>query len=312
MSTTVRDLSHRLWLLLALGAATTVALFGAYRGVHADAVPLASSTTSGVLELDTAKDALLHAQAGAWQDAASDAAGTGDFHTYVAVANQSLALAAADDVTGPTGRRALQTVAGLISDYGGWVELADQVPGGSVLHAAYMHNAQAMLGTSGAHLDDPSVMGRINQLQHAQLEVVDRQTSFGRALWLAWSVAALLWLALLVSLGEVNGFLRARFRRRWNRWLAGAAALTAAGAVLPAFATWRTHTGLFHARAELRRSLSGDAIISAKSGVARQMADTGLRAAATDWILAGGAVLLILILAGLVPRINEYRLRASR
>ena len=312
MSTTVRDLYRRTGLLVALVAAATGALFCSYRGVHADAVPLASSTASGVLELDTAKYALSQAQSSAGQDAASDAAGTSDFRTQISVANQSLALAASDDVTGPTGRRTLQTVTGLISSYEGWVELAAQVPGTSVLHAAYMHDARAVLGGSAAGIEDPSVMGRINQLQHEQLKVVDRQTSFGWPLWLGWSAAVVLGLALVAALFEAQGFLRLRFRRRWNRWLAGAVLVTAVGTVLLADFTRRTHNGLFHARATLHRSLSGDAIISAKSSVAGQMADTGLRAAVTNWIAAGGVVVLILILAGLWPRINEYRLRASR
>jgi hypothetical protein len=312
VSTTGRDLLRRLWLLLALGAAVTVALFGAYRGVHSAAVPLASSSASGVLELDTAKYALLQAQSGAAADAASDGAGTGDFHTQISVANQSLAAAAADDVTGPSGRLALRTVISLISVYGGWIELAAQVPESSLLHAAYMHFAQNGLGTADAHTSDASVMGRLNELQHEQLKVVDRQTSFGWPLWLGWSLTAALGLALLAALAETQRFLRARFRRRWNRWLVAAGALLVAGLALPAVFTWQTHTGLFHSRTTLRRPLSGVAISGAGAHVARLMADTGLRAAATDWILAGGALLMALVAAGLMPRVNEYRFRTSR
>lgn len=128
MSTTSRELWHRLWLLTALITVTTLALLGSYAGVHSDAVPLASSTASGVLDVDTAKDALLQAKSDAEQDAASDAAGTSSFSTQVAVANQILTSAAAEDVTGPSGRLTLKTVTGLISAYSYWIGLAGQVP----------------------------------------------------------------------------------------------------------------------------------------------------------------------------------------
>lgn len=312
MSSTGRDLRNRLLLLLALALAATVALFCAYRAVHTDAVPLASSTSSGVLELDTAKDALLQAQAAAVQDAASDRAGTGDFHTQMSVADQGVTLAAADDVTGPSGRLAVQTVTSLMSGYGGWVELAAQERAGTLLHDTYMRNAEVMLGSPADSTDRASVMGRINQLQQEQLAVVDRQAAFGWELWLRWSLAAALVLALAAALAEAQGFLRARFRRRWNRWLGGAFTLLAAGTALLAAFTWRTHRGLFHSRALLHRSLTGPAISGAESGVARQMAGTGLRAATTDWILVGGLVLMALIGAALWPRFNEYRARAPR
>jgi hypothetical protein len=310
MSTTGRDLRRRGWVLLALGVLTTAALFGAYRGVHNDAVPLASSTASGVLGVDTAKYALLQAQDGATQNAASDAAGTGDFHTQISVANQSLARAAAADVTGPSGRQTLQTVAGLIAVYEGWVEQAGRVPAKSVEHKGYMHDAEVMLGDRICSLQ--SVFGRLDALQEQQLKVMDRQTSFGWALWFTWGLAAALCLALLAALVEANGFLRARFRSRWNRWLIAAAGLLVAGvAVLVAF-TWRTHRGLFHTRTQLYERHSGGGIGAAGKEIAKQMAGTGLRAGAAYWTIAGGLLLMIMVAAALVPRINEYRFRASR
>jgi hypothetical protein len=310
VSTTGRDLRRRGWVLLTLGVLTTVALFGAYRGVHDDAVPLASSTASGVLGVDTAKYALIQAQRNATQDAASDAAGTGDFHTQVSVADQSLAGAAADDITGPSGRQTLQTVAGLIAVYEGWVEQAGRVRAASVEHQGYMHDAEIMLGDT--IVSSQSVFGRLDALQTQQLKVVDRQTGFGWALRLAWGLAAVLCLALAAALVETNGFLRARFRSRWNRWLAAAFGLLVAGvAVLVAF-TWRTHRGLFHARAQLHQRHTGTGIGRAGTAIAHQMAGTGLRAGAAYWTIGGGLLLMIMVAASLIPRINEYRFRASR
>jgi len=111
---------------------------------------------------------------------------------------------------------------------------------------------------------------------------------------------------------EANGFLRARFRSRWNRWLAAAFVLLAAGtAVLVAF-TWRTHRGLFHSRTQLYERHTGPHIGTAGAEIARQMAGTGLRADAAYGIVAGGLLVMIMVAAGLIPRINEYRFRTSR
>ena len=125
MNSTSRGLWCRLRLLAALVLLTTAALWGSYEGVYRGAVPLASSTTSGVLDVDLAKDALNQAQDNAVLDADSDAAGTGGFYKQIAVANQS--LAAAEDVTGPSGRQTLRTVLAQIAVYADWIGHAGQV-----------------------------------------------------------------------------------------------------------------------------------------------------------------------------------------
>ncbi|MDX6331682.1 MAG: hypothetical protein QOI83_4065 [Streptomycetaceae bacterium] len=313
MSATARDLARRLWLLLALGAAATAALFGAYQGVHGDAVPLSSSSAPGVLAVDTAKYALDQAQKGAQRDAPLGAAGTGDFHTQISVANQNLALAASDNVTGRGGRQTLQTVAGLITVYSGWIEKANQESSGSLLQKAYLHYAQSVLGDARTKSPgDPSVMGRLSELQREQVKVVSRQTSFGWPLWLGWSAVLVLCLSLCGALLEAQRFSRRRFRRRWNRPLAAATALLVAEVTTLGLFTWRTQTGMARSGALLRRPQSGNHIPDAQAQVAGQMAGAGFRAAAAGWILAGGALLMVLIVAGLMPRITEYRFRVSR
>ncbi|WP_328463736.1 hypothetical protein [Streptomyces sp. NBC_00448] len=312
MSTTSRELWHRLCLLTALITVTTLALLGSYAGVHSDAVPLASSTASGVLDVDTAKDALLQARTDAEQDAASDAAGTSSFSTQVAVANQILTSAAAEDVTGPSGRLTLKTVTGLISAYSYWIGLAGQVPRDSPLHDGYMHDAADVLGAPGDAVTGSSLMSRLNALQQAQLAVARRQASFGWPLVLGWCLSAVLVVALTAALVEAHRFHRGRFRRRWNRQLVAAGGLLVCGAVVLAAFTWQTHTGLFHARRLLERPHAGGQISTAGAEVARRMADTGFRAAAAGWIVAGGVALMVLVVWALVPRINEYRVKASR
>jgi hypothetical protein len=308
VSATARDLARRLWLLLALGAAATVALFGAYWGVHGDAVPLSSSSAPGVFAVDTAKYALGQAQNYVMQRPSA----TGDFHTQISVATQSLALAASDNVTGLEGRQSVQTVDALIAVYTGWIEKANLEPSGTPLQAAYLSYAKSVLGDTTKQPPAGSVMDRLNKLQVSQEKVVKWQTSFGWLLRLAWSAALVLCVALLGALVEAQRFSRRRFRRRWNRPLAAATALLVAGVTTLALFTWRTHAGMAHSRTLLKQSYIGDAIPKAGLNVAGYMAGAGFRAAAAGWILAGGALLMVLIVAGLLPRITEYRFRSSR
>jgi hypothetical protein len=308
VSTTARDLSRRLRLLLALGTAATFALFIVYRGVHSDAVPLSSSSAPGVFAVDTATYALKEAQ----QGAAQGAAGNGDFQIQIAVANGSLALAASDDVTQLRGRQTLQTVVGLIVVYTGWIEQANQEQDGSPLQIAYLHYAESVLGYGTAKPPVESVLGRLDELRGRQMQVVTRQTSFGWALWLGWSVALVLCLTFCAALVEAQRFSRQCFRRRWNRPLAAATVLLVAGVAVLTLFTWRTHAGMAHSGALMERPQVADHIPEAGVNVAGRMAGAGFRAAVTDWIPAGGALLIMLVLAGLMPRINEYRFRSSR
>ncbi|WP_333770743.1 ABC transporter substrate-binding protein [Streptomyces sp. IBSBF 2435] len=330
-SGTLRELTRRRLLLLVLVALTTASLFHAYRGVHADAVPLRSAGAPGVLAVDTAMDALARAQQGVERGEGT----TGDFHTRLSVANQSLARAAAADVTGLTGRQTLQTVTGLITTYSGWIEdaagqptaaqaqaTAVQAPPASAgpgrspaarsgaLRTAYLDYARSVLGTTATGpAADATVLGRLRDLQAAQQRAVRGQTDFGPLLWLEWTLALALALALLVLLTETHRFLAGRFRRRWNPAVAGAALLLVAGAAVLVVFTALTHSEMAGSRAVLSGSLTGDAIPRAGARVSGRLAGTGFRAAAADWILVGGLLLAGLVLQALQPRINEYRVR---
>lgn len=312
MSTTARELRRRQWLLVALCVLATLALFGSYTGVHAGAVPLATSTSAGVLDVDTAKAALLQAQRRVVNDVAADRAGTGDFYQQISTADQSLAAAAAEDVTGADGRETLRTLFGLITTYTGWVAEADKVRADSLEHAGYVYYATEMLGGKDARTSDTSVMGRLNALRAQQVRTADRQASFGWMLWTGWTLAALLCVLLVAALAEAHRFTRARFRTRWNRQLAAAGLLLVAGAAVLVVFTWQTHTGLFHVRTLLHGDHAGPGIGDTAAEIARRTRGTGLRATAGYGILGGGAVLVSLVMWGLQPRINEYRPRVPR
>jgi alpha-glucoside transport system substrate-binding protein len=317
-SGTLRELDRRKLLLLVLTVLTTFSLFHAYRGVHADAAPLRSASAPGVLAVDTAIDALTQAQNGIdalarAQNGIDRKQGTaGDFHTRMSVANQSLARAAAADVTGLQGRQTIQTVTGLIATYSVWIEDAAAEDPKSLLHEAYLTYARSMLGDpAGKSADETTVLGRLRELRAQQQAVVRRQTDFGPQLWLEWSLAAVLTLALLVLLAKAHHFTGARFRRRWNPALACGFLLLAPGAGVLAGFTWFTHSAMADSRKVLAVSLRGDAIPESGATVADRLAGDGLRAAAAGPIVVGGALLTGLVLMGLQPHINEYRVRVT-
>ncbi|MEV6838293.1 hypothetical protein AB0N17_27910 [Streptomyces sp. NPDC051133] len=298
-STTAHDLAVRHRLLLALSALLTLSLFLSYEGVHGDANPLRTSSAPAVLSVDTALYALGRAQ----QDAGA-AAPTSDFQRQISVAAQSLAAAAGDDVGGPAGRQALQTVAGLITVYAVKVQQAQLQPAGSVLREAYLSYATGVLTEPGS-----GITARLKVLQRQERAAVHRQTSFGPLLWLGWSATALLALALATALLETQRFLRRRFRRRYNRQLLAAAALSAGGLATCVLFTLWTHQGMADTRDLLDRPLSGRLLTDAGQHTAAYLAHTGLRAAAAGWIPIGGILLMALAESGLRRHIDDYRFR---
>jgi hypothetical protein len=299
-STTAHDLAVRHRLLLALSALLTLSLFLSYEGVHGDANPLRTSSAPAVLSIDTALYALGQAQ----RDAGA-AAPTSDFQKQISVAAQSLAAAAGDDVGGPAGRQALQTVAGLITVYAVKVQQAQLQPADSVLREAYLSYATSVLTDQGS-----GIQARLKALQRQERDAVRRQTSFGPLLWLGWTVTLLLALALAAALLETQLFLRRRFRRRYNRGLLAGGALLAAGIAATLLFTVWTHQGMAHTRDLLDRELtSGPLITGAGRHTASYLADTGFRASAAVWILIGGILLMALAETGLRRHIDDYRFR---
>jgi hypothetical protein len=280
-STTARDLALRHRLLLALSALLTLSLFVSYQGVHDDADPLRTSTAPAVLSLDTALYALgeaLHGDRDLLLEVArrDRLVPTSDFQKQISVAVQSLAAAAADDdLGGPGGRQALQTLAGLITVYADKVQRSQLQPQGSLLREAYLSYATGVLAEKGSGIQD-----RLKALQRQQRAAVHRQTSFGPLLWLAWSLTLLLALALAAALLETQRFLRHRFRRRYNRQLLAAGLLLLAGvAVTVLFTVW-TQAGMTDTRTLLDRPLPGRFIPDAGRHTASYLAGTGFRAAA--------------------------------
>jgi hypothetical protein len=312
VSTTRPELIRRLRWLLGLGLATTLALFVAYRGVHDDTVPLSSASAPGILAVDTARSAMSQAH-----EVVEDSGRTGDmsgeFHTRISVAHQSLALAASENVTGLAGRHDLQTVTGLIAVYSGWVERWGQEPDGSPLRAAYLHYAEQVLGQGSAPGTDGDIMSRLDALRAEQLDEAQRQADFTWQQWLWWSVVAVLYVALVLGLLEAQRFLRRRFRTPAQPLLLAATALAGLGVPLLAWIT-RTAQGAMEDSVGRLRVPRGDPddIPSVAVQVEDALANAGWWASLSDGVLLAGALLLALTAAGLWPRIDEYRFQERR
>ncbi|MFD9073526.1 hypothetical protein [Streptomyces lasiicapitis] len=312
MSTTGRDLTRRLRLLLALGAATTFVLFLAYRGVHDDSVPLSSSSTPGILAIDTAQSAMRKAHE-VVRDSGAEGDTSGEFHTQVSVAHQSLALAASENVTGLEGRQDLQTITGLIAVYSGWVERWGQEPDDSLLRAAYLFYAEQVLGLQAEPGTDGNIMSRLDALRGRQFDEAGQQAAFPWQLWLGWSAVAVLSIALCAALLETQRYVRRRFRRPVQVRLLAATVVCAVGVPLLAWITLKAHGAMTDSVAGIRVPKDDpDDIPRVAEQVEDELTHAGLWASLSDWILLGGAVVMALTAWGLWPRIAEYRFRAPR
>ncbi|MFI2435670.1 hypothetical protein [Streptomyces sp. NPDC018693] len=311
MSTTGRELTLRLRLLLALGAAATLVLFFAYRGVHDDTVPLSTSSTPGILAVDTAQNALRKAHE-VVRDSGPEGDTSGEFHTQISVAHQSLALAASENIIGVEGRHDLQTITGLIAVYSGWVERWGQEEH-RALSAAYLYYAEQVLGLQSAPGTDGDVMSRLDALRGKQFAEAERQATFPWQLWLGWSAVAVLCLALCLALLDTQRFLRRRFRRPVQPQLLAAAAVCALGTPVLGWNTLTAQRAMSDSVDEIREPEENpDLIPQAADRVQDALADAGFWTSLSPWVLLGGAVVMALTVWGLWPRIAEYRLRVPR
>ncbi|WNE98314.1 hypothetical protein PS467_24775 [Streptomyces luomodiensis] len=306
MSGTRAFLVRRLIALLVVTAVAVATLLAAYYGVSRNSAAVTDRSTPAILQVAAATEALrgsYREAEGALTGATSDVEGLGEnYRTRLSTAGQSLAQAVKSTTGGEPARQSLLTIAGLVSSYSDIIEQAYVHRGNANLRAAYLSYARTMLERG-----DGDILERLRTVQRRQLRVLDQQTSFGWLLSCAWWVLVpVLFLTLAALLVHTQRFLRHRFRRLVNPWLAAATGLLIAVVPLAVF-TYQTQDRLESARI----SLSQDDIGSASGGTAKRvtdtMRDTHWRAGAVGWIPLGGAVLAALIVAGLQPRIDEYR-----
>ncbi|MEU5270672.1 hypothetical protein AB0G77_19455 [Streptomyces hygroscopicus] len=305
MSGTRAFLVRRLAALLVVTALAVSTLLAAYYGVSRNTAAVTDRSTPAILQVAAATEALrgsYHEAEGSLNGSTTDVEGLGEnYRTRLSTAGQSLAQAVKSTTGGEPARRSLLTVAGLVSSYSDIIEQAYVNRDNANLRAAYLSYARTMLERS-----DGDILGRLRAVQARQLHVLEEQTSFGWLLSCAWLLVPVLFLTLAGLLGHTQYFLRRHFRRLVNPWLATATALLVAVVPLAVF-TYQTQDRLESART----TLSADDIGSDSGGTAKEVAatmrDTHWRAGAVGWIPLGGTALAALIVAGLQPRIDEYR-----
>ncbi|MEU2683395.1 hypothetical protein ABZ654_05855 [Streptomyces hygroscopicus] len=305
MSGTRAFLVRRLAALLVVTALAVSTLLAAYYGVSRNSAAVTDRSTPAILQVAAATEALrgsYREAEGSLNGSTTDVEGLGEnYRTRLSTAGQSLAQAVKSTTGGEPARRSLLTVAGLVSSYSDIIEQAYVNRDNANLRAAYLSYARTMLERS-----DGDILGRLRVVQARQQHVLEEQTSFGWLLSCAWLLVPVLFLTLAGLLGHTQYFLRHHFRRLVNPWLATATALLVAVVPLAVF-TYQTQDRLESARTTLSEDdIGSDSGRTAKE-VADTMRDTHWRAGAVGWIPVGGTALAALIVAGLQPRIDEYR-----
>ncbi len=246
------------------------------------------------------------------------------YQNQVSVVTQSLARVAEHNVAGTAGSQLIELVDGLLVAYTALIEHADaycRLGADCPLGQVYLAYAGNLLG---------DLLSQLDTLRKTEDDAVTAQLATGGTSvpWvMAWVVPCLALLVLLV-LGQV--FLRRRFRRRVSPALAVAAvvliAVVAAMALsvharrqigssreqlAAANTTWHDWQGRIHGR---RAATGSDAVDQAAAQAIQLSGDRAARAMAGTadprWVAGGTLLVAALIVAGLIPRIEEYRYRS--
>ncbi|MGV9852847.1 hypothetical protein ACWDWU_29335 [Streptomyces sp. NPDC003442] len=306
MSATRAFLVRRLIALLVVTAVAVATLLAAYYGVSRNSKAVTDRSTPAILQVAAAIDALNASYDEARRSISSPTAEfeglSEEYRDKLSTAKQSLTQVSKSTIGGESARGALRTSAALVTSYDGTVEQAYANRENPTLRDAYLRYADSIL-----RHDHSGLLDRLRAVQQRQFGVLDDQTSFGWLLTFAWWLLVPgLFLTLAALLVHTQRFLRHRFRRLVNPWLAAATALLVALLPLAVF-TYQTQDRLESARASLTQSDIGRTGGPTAREVARTMRNAHWQAGAVGWIPVGGAVLAALILVGLQPRIDEYR-----
>lgn len=222
--------------LLALTLAVLAVSLWAFHSVQNTAETVRDRTSQAVLEVSTARAALVAADAAAVASFASGEAklaGPGQEYTnQLALASQSLARVAEYNQAGEPGGNALQVVEGQVAAYSGSIGQADvhfRQPDAEVLGAVDLWHASRLLHAPGGVLDElKSLQGKQRDALNAQLS----STGVSLPMLPLWLLPVL---ALLVLLVVTQLYLRKRFRRVANVPLLAATVLIAAMGVALVF-----------------------------------------------------------------------------
>jgi hypothetical protein len=213
--------------LLAASVAVVVTSVWAFAEVHDTAAEFRAHSVPSIVGVATARAALVEADTAAIGSFSSGEvllAGPGQrYQTQIAVASQSLAQVAENNIAGAPASQQLQMVEGLLVAYTGLIEQADahyRQDGDRALGAADLWYASHLLHDPGT-----GILVQLDALRDKQKAALARQlTTGGMSVgWVyAWTVSGAVLLVLLVV---AQAFLRRRFRRVVSLPLAGATAL---------------------------------------------------------------------------------------
>ncbi|GAA1104409.1 hypothetical protein GCM10009579_71700 [Streptomyces javensis] len=289
-------------------AVAVAALLAGYYGVSRNSKAVTDRSTPAILQVAAAIDALDASYDEAERSISSPTAEfeglNEEYRNKLSTAKQSLAQVSKSTIGGESARGSLRTAAALVTSYGDTVEQAYATRDNPTLRDAYLGYADSILRHNSG------ILHRLKEVQKRQFDVLDDQTSFGWLLAFAWWLLVPgLFLTLAALLVHTQRFLRRRFRRLVNPWLAAATALLVALLPLAVF-TYQTQDRLESARTSLTNSKIGRTGGPTARKVARTMRNAHWQAGAVGWIPVGGAVLAALIVVGLQPRIDEYRFQS--
>jgi hypothetical protein len=217
-----------LWRLLVALAAASVAVLvtsvWAFQALHGTAAEVRTRSAPSILGVSAARAALVAADAAAITSFSSGEvrlAGPGErYQNQIAVASQSLAQVAENNVAGEAASQTIQLVEGLLVAYTGLIEQADahyRQDSGRALGAADLWYASHLL-----HTPDGGIFVQLDTLRDAENAALAGQLSSGgtNSWWVfAWVMPLLVLLALLAV---TQSFLRQRFRRTLSLPLAAA------------------------------------------------------------------------------------------
>jgi hypothetical protein len=220
-----------LWRLLTALVTAAIAVLvtsvWAFAAMHGTAAEVHTRSAPSIVGVVATRAALIEADADAvdsFSSGEAQLAGPGErYQNQIAVASQSLAQVAENNVAGDQASQTIQLVEGLLVAYTGLIEQAD---------AHYRQDVDRALGAADLwyashllHADTDGILAQLDTLLGEEKKALADQLSSGgmNVLWVyAWAVPVAILLALLVV---TQVFLRRRFRRVVNPPLAGATAL---------------------------------------------------------------------------------------
>jgi hypothetical protein len=224
-STTRRALRGLTGGLLALSVLVLGTTLAAFTRVHDTAGTVRARTVPAIHGIAVAKSALVdanNAAVTAFEKGAVQLVGPGgEFQSQIATTSQSLTLVAEANVAGERGSRNIQLVGAMLTTYTGlvWQAVEDWQAGARVVGVADLLSASRMV-----HM----ILARLDALLESYKQILDGQLSRNALTPLAVLMLFLPIAGLLVLLVVAHCFLRRRFRRRINGWLALSAVLLVA------------------------------------------------------------------------------------